>query len=414
MATLKKQTHKLPELVCPAGDWASLRAAVQNGADSVYFGIKGMSMRAAADNFDILELSKIMEYLQAHNCKGYLALNTVIKENELDTLKTILTAARRTGVHAVIIWDMAAVALAKKIGVPFHISTQASVSNSAAIQHYALLGASRIILARECGLTDLAAINGSLKSSSRACRIEIFIHGAMCLSISGRCFLSAYSSGKSANRGQCRQPCRKEYLIKDTQDSTEYIIGKDYVLSPKDLCTMPFIDTLIESGVDAFKIEGRMRPAEYVKTAVSCYRKALNAYAEGTLTQTIKEQLTQELSTVYHRGFSNGFYFGQPSAEKSDMLRHTYEKIYLGEVKKYYKKIGVAEITVRSRALKQGDTLLFIGKHTPALSAIVCELQQNRTSVASAQKGQAVGVKLPFAVKPQDKVFLWRPKNHTP
>jgi putative protease len=234
----------------------------------------------------------------------------------------------------------------------------------------------------------------------------------MCVSISGRCFLSALSFGQSANRGKCLQPCRREYLIKDVQEGSEYLLGKDYLLSPKDLCTIEFIDKLIEAGVDAFKIEGRKRSPEYIKTVVSVYRCAIDLYFVGKLNLAAKADLFSRLDRVYNRGFSTGFYFGQPKNALSRGLGHLYEKIYLGEVVKFYKKISVVEIRVDKEELIQGDELLFIGKETGSQTVIAQQIQQEHEFVKQVCRGQRVGIKIPFMVKPKDKVFLWRPKKY--
>lgn len=407
-----KRTRSLPELVAPAGDWASVRAAVESGADSVYFGVKTLNMRAMAANFDILEIKKVVQYCHAHKKKAYLTLNTVIKNSEIAKVRNILAEAKKAKVDAVILWDMAVLALAKKSGLPIHLSTQASVSNVEAITFFAKLGVKRMVLARECTLDDIRAIVKEIKKQKIRCAIETFIHGAMCVSISGRCFLSEYSFDKSANRGECLQPCRREFLIRDVDGESEYILGKDYVLSPKDLCTIDFIDELITAGISAFKIEGRMRSPEYIRTVVSVYRRALDAYSEGKLSARMKQEFKKELASVYTRGFSSGFYFGLPTEkDMSKALGHTHEKIYLGEVKKFYAKIGVADVRVQSGAFKKGDTLLFIGHSTPALQTQVNEMQVDHVFVDAAPKGAAVGVKLPFAVRPKDKVFLWKAKD---
>ena len=280
--------HK-PELVCPAGNWSSLKSAVLNGADSVYFGVKGFNMRHLARNFDMLEIKKVMAYLREHRKKGYLALNVIVMNDQIESVHKILKEAKSCRVDGIILWDMAVFSLAKKMRLPIHLSTQASVSNRESIRYYAKLGVRRIVLARECKLADIRQIIRYIKKTRLPLKIEAFIHGAMCVSISGRCFLSQYSFGKSANKGECLQPCRREYLIQDQEEGNQYILGKDYVLSPKDLCTIDFIDQLIEAGIDSFKIEGRIRSAEYVKITTSVYRKAIDAYFEGSLTRSLKK-----------------------------------------------------------------------------------------------------------------------------
>ena len=399
-----------PELVCPAGDWASLRTAVKNGADSVYFGIKGLNMRNLATNFDVLELKKIIGFLHAHKKRGYLALNVIVMHNEADKIKTILKTAKAASVDAVIAWDACVISIAKKLNLRIHLSTQTSVANIEAVKFFTKLGAKRIVLARECTLKDIKQIITAIKKGKLRCEIETFIHGAMCVSISGRCFLSQYSFNKSANRGECLQPCRREFLIKDTEGETDYLLGKDYLLSPKDLCAIEFIDELIKAGITAFKIEGRMRSPEYIKVATSVYRKAIDSHFKGKLSGPLKKKLKQQLKTVYTRGFSSGFYFGQPTNAFSRKLAHTHEKVFLGEVKKFYKRIGVAEILLQNSSLKKGDEIIFYSKNTPVETATVQEMQQKHKFIKQAKKGEIIGVKLPFMVKSKDKVFIWRLK----
>lgn len=396
---------KKPELVAPAGDWSSAYSAVEAGADSVYFGVKGLNMREGATNFDILELKKLMAYLHKNKKKGYLALNVIAFDKELAKIKTVLQEAKQAEVDAVILWDMAVFSLSKKLGLKIHLSTQASVSNSEALKFYKKAGAKRIILARECSLDEIKNIAKKTK-----CEIEAFIHGAMCVSISGRCFLSQYSFQKSANRGECIQPCRREYLITDTQKNAQYILGQDYILSPKDLCTIDFIDQIIESGVSALKIEGRIRSPEYIKVVTSSYRRAIDAYFQGALDKTLKKRLNKELFSVYNRGLSSGFYFGAPKDQTSRQLETQAEKIFLGQVTKFFKKIGVAEIHLQNHSLKKSETLLFYGKTTPARFAKAKELQINHKFVNGARKGRSVGVKVPFEIKPGEKVFIWKPR----
>jgi putative protease len=405
-------SKSFPELVAPAGDWASLRAAVSAGADGVYFGVKTLNMRHEASNFDLLEIKKVMKFLHEHKVKGCLTVNTIILESDRPKLKRVLKEAKAAKVDAVILWDAAALSMAREAGLQVHLSTQASVANVEAVAFYARLGVSRIVLARECTLCDIQHIAKEVKRRKIPCDLEAFVHGAMCVSISGRCFLSELSFDRSANKGECLQPCRREFAIRDVDDESEYILGKDYVLSPKDLCTLDFIDTLMKSGIAAFKIEGRMRSPEYIRAVVGAYRKAMDAFCKGKLTAKLKGDLKKDVQKVYHRGFSSGFYFGTPS--KKDMsqgLGHTHEKVYIGEVKKFYAKISVADIRVQSGVLKKGDTILFIGHSTPALETRVDEMQSDHVFVHEAPKGTAVGVKLPFAVRPKDKVFLWRKRS---
>ncbi len=402
---------KLPELVAPAGDWPSLIGAVEAGADSVYFGVKDLNMRSLGVNFDLLEMKKIMNFLKQHGKKGYLALNVIVYENEIKKISRILNEAKRSAVDAVIAWDMAVLAAARDLKLRIHLSTQASVSNSAAVRLYTGLGARRIVLARECTLSDLSRITGILRRNRISCEIETFIHGALCVSISGRCLLSSYSFAKSANRGQCVQPCRREFYIEDTRGDTRYRLGKDYLLSPKDLCTIDFLDEIVKRGVTAFKIEGRIRSAEYVNIVTGAYRRALDAIAQGAFTEKLKQELKEKVRSVYNRGFSSGFYFGMPKDEPSRYLENQYEKIYVGEIIKFYKKIHVAHLRVYDHPLSNGEDIVVIGKDTPARFARVHQIEVNHHPVKRVVRGQQAGIKLPFIVKPKDKLFIWRKKS---
>jgi U32 family peptidase len=398
------------ELAAPAGDKAALKTAVNEGADSVYFGVKGLNMRNLAENFDLLEIKKTMQFLHAHQVRGYLALNTIALNDDLSKAEKILRAAKAAKVDAVILWDMGIFSLTQQMGLKIHLSTQAGVSNIAAVRFFAKAGVKRIVLARECTLSDIKDIVRGIKKEKLDCEIEVFVHGAMCVSLSGRCFLSHLSFAKSANKGECLQPCRREYLIKDIENEAEYLVGKDYLLSPKDLCTIDFIDQVIAAGVSALKIEGRRRSPEYVKVVTASYRRAIDAYYAGKLTDQLKVTLKKDLSRVYNRGFSDGFYFGLPENWVSRGLEQTYEKVFLGDVTKFYKKISVAEIIVRNGILNQVEKLLFTGKNTPAVFAQALEMQKDHQPVSTAKAGEYVAVKLPFEAHRGDKVFIWRKK----
>ncbi len=394
------------ELLAPAGDWSCLKTAIKNGADAVYFGVKHMNMRDKAGNFEISELPVVMRCLHECGRKGYLTLNTIFYNHELDKLSGVVSAAKEAGVDAVICWDMAVLNLAKKAGISVHLSTQAGVSNYEAFSFYSKLGVSRIILARECSLSDISDISRQAEEDGIDCEIEAFIHGAMCVSISGRCFLSEATFGMSGNRGRCLQPCRRLYRITDVEDDeNEYILGHDYILSPKDLCTIEILPELIDAGITSFKIEGRIRPPEYVKNTVSCYRKALDAIDAGEYTPKLAAELKEGLAKTYNRGFSKGFYRGLEKDWISEGPGSNESKEYCGDVVNYYKKIGVAEFIIRAGNLKPGDKILVYGKTTPADYCIVEEIQIEHETVDSVAKGQRCGIKVPFVVRPGDKLF---------
>ena len=402
---------KKPELLSPAGNWETLASALEAGCDSVYFGVKGINMRHYAGNFDVLELPKLMSKIHTAECKGYLTLNVIVYSSQLNKIRTILVAAKKAGVDGVVCWDGAVIAIANELGLEIHLSTQASVSNIEALKFYVAQGITRVVLARECSLADITQIKQMIKQKNTNCEIEVFIHGAMCVSISGRCFLSELTFDQSANKGACMQPCRREYKIIDTDNESEYVVGQDYVLSPKDLCTIDFIEQVIETGADVFKIEGRMRSSEYNKVVTQSYRKAIDAYFDGTLDEALKAKLKEDIATVYNRGLSNGFYKGTPKDWHARKLEHTHEKLMIGKVTRFFKKIDVAEVKVTSYGINKGDKLLFMGKNTPAEWVENYQMQIEGKVVESIEKETSVGIKVPFTVKPKDKVFIWRKKN---
>lgn len=398
----------IPELVSPAGDWPSLESAIKAGADAVYFGLKNLSMRQTAPNFDQFEMKKVLLRLHSEKKKGYLALNTIIFEHEAKKLESVLKSAKQAQVDGIICWDMAVVKSALNKKIPVHLSTQASVSNFNALKFFAKLGVKCIVLARECALTDIAKISARIKKEKINCQLEAFVHGSMCVSVSGRCFLSHDLFAKSANRGECVQPCRRDFIIKDIELGNEYILGQDHIMSAQDLCTIEFIDKLIDAGISIFKIEGRMRTPEYVACVTSAYREAIDAYKQGKLSDALKSSLKNKLSTVYNRGFSSGFYFSPPGIKGLAAGKADFEKIFIGQIDKFYQKIYVAQFIVRNNELKENDQVLVYGKTTPAQTAIITEIQAQHKPVTQACKGTRIGIKLPFRVRPKDKVFLLR------
>ncbi|MBN1350432.1 U32 family peptidase [candidate division KSB1 bacterium] len=399
-----KHPHKKfhPELLSPVGDYEMLRAAIQGGADAVYFGIEGLNMRARARNFDLAELPRLIETCHHSQVKAYLTLNTVIFEDELDEVKSILIQAKKHQVDAIICWDFAVINLARQIGLPIHLSTQASAANSEAIQLYQQLGVTRFVLARECSLDQIQ----TLKSKTSA-ELEVFIHGAMCVSQSGRCFISQFLFNKSANRGECLQPCRRKYQVTDLDTGFELALDNHHVMSPKDLCTIDIIDKLIETGIDAFKIEGRARSPEYVKIVTSCYREAIDLYADQQLTPEAKDSLKQKLRTVFNRDFSTGFYLGKPLNEWTDSegSKATTRREFIGIVSNYYKNPEVADILIQSSRLAPGDQIMIIGPTTGVAEIVIESMEIEGKPVTVAQKGQHVGIKTGSLVRRNDKVY---------
>ena len=403
MEAAETKKIKKPELLAPVGNWTMLNAAIAAGADAIYFGLKNLNMRAAANNFDIAELPKIVEYCKQHNVKAHLTLNTIVFEEELSQLDSIVAAAKSSGVEMIICWDLSIINKCIEYEMPFCVSTQASASNSATVNFYERLGAKRIVLARECTLDKIKEIK-----SKTNLEIETFVHGAMCVAVSGRCFMSHEVFGRSANRGECLQPCRREYQIVDTDEKFSLELGTDYVLSPKDLCSIEFIDQLIESGIDAFKIEGRKRSPEYIAKVVSTYRKAIDSYFEKNLTTELKSELVEELKKVYNRGVSQGFYFGQPSSESfADTYGSTAttRKVFVGKVLNFYKKNGIAHVKLEAEALSIGDSIYIIGSTTGVVEMQLTRFMHDGVELQTAEKGNTITFECNAKVRENDKVY---------
>lgn len=399
----KRNTSKKPELMAPAGDWTMLNAAINAGADAIYFGVDKLNMRIKAANFTLKDLPKIAQACKKHKVKSYLTLNSIVYEDEIKELETIIGRAKKAGIDRIICWDFAAAQLCRKHKMPFCISTQASVSNTLSADFFKSIGAVRIVLARECSLEEIKKIR-----KKTDLEIEAFVHGAMCISISGRCFLSHHLFGKSANRGECIQPCRREFEIIDPITDKSLIIGEDYVLSPKDLCTIEFIDKLIEAGIDSFKIEGRKRSPEYVATTVSVYHKAIDLYFDGKLTAEKKKEFLKQLETVYNRGFSSGFYFDVPSSEDyTDIYgsKATTRKVYIGKVLNYFKKPRIAHFLLETGRIKSSDKILITGETTGVVETVINKMKVNDFEYNIAKKGDEVTVEVPSLVRRNDKVY---------
>lgn len=394
---------KKPELLSPAGNWAMLRTAVKNGTDAVYFGIDKFNMRATVKNFKLEELPEVVDFCHQNNVDCHLTLNTIIYEEELNELDNIIQQVKDAGIDLIICWDHSVIQKCVEYEMPFCVSTQASVSNSTAADFYKNLGAKRIVLARECTLEQIKQIKEKVDIE-----IETFVHGAMCVAISGRCFMSQYAYGRSANRGDCIQPCRREYRIIDKEGNAEFVVGEDFVLSPKDLNTIEFIDELIEAGIDSFKIEGRRRSPEYVAKVVSIYRKSIDLYFENKLDKEVKLKFSGELATVYNRGFSAGFYFGRPGTEDFATQRGsaaTTKKVYVGKVINYFKKSHIAHIRLEAENLQIGDNIYITGNSTGLVELNLKEFVKDEIRIEKAGKGDDITFRCNELVRVNDKVY---------
>ena len=413
---------KTPELLSPVADFTSLVAAIEAGADAVYFGLKELNMRMAAKNFSLNELKKVVDKCHKNNVKSYLALNTIIYDNETNKLKAILKKAKEAKVDAVICWDFSVINEADKLNIPVHISTQASISNfeSLLFLKNKIKNLKRAVLARELSLDQIKKIVYNIKKNKLNIEIETFIHGAMCVSISGRCFFSHEVFGKSANRGECLQPCRRKYSIKDIEENHEFELGENYIISPKDLCALPFIEKLIDAGISSFKIEGRNRSPEYVKTTTECYREIIDYCSNNKNSMNnkktineyklLKKKLLKKLKTVYNRDFSSGFYLGKPVNEWVDAYgsKATKKKIYLGYIKNFYNEVSVAEVILETDNIKLNDRIMIQGPTTGVFEQNASSMETNHKKVTSAKKGKRVGIKIIRKARINDKVYLIR------
>ena len=390
------------ELLSPVGNRSMLTAAIQAGSDAVYFGIKGLNMRAAANNFSLEELPEIISYCHNHKVKAYCTVNVIIFEQELSLLHITLKALKSADIDAVICWDLAVIKQCQELGITVHLSTQASVSNSEAAKAWKGLGVTRIVLARECSLEDIKDFKKKVDIE-----IECFVHGARCISLSGRCFMSQELFNTSANRGECLQPCRREYRVID-EEGKEMLMNNKFIMSAKDLCALPLLPKLIALGVDSFKIEGRNRGAEYVYKVVSVYRKALDAIAKNRFNEELIQQLTDELKEVYNRDFTPGFFVDYPHHERTDAYgsKATTKKVQIGKVTTFYKKVNVVEFKIECESLHVVDTIAFVGDTTGYYEQVIEEMHTDEGNVSQAQKSEVISIKLKTLVRENDKVFL--------
>lgn len=393
---------KKPELMSPVKNLASLEAC-KNYADAVYFSVDNLSMRAGLQDINLKNLGSFVNKCHSYKIKNYLVVNSVLYNSDLVQAEKIIKKSKQVKVDAVIVWDPAAIVLAKKYKVPFIISTQANISNYQSALFYKKLGARRVVLAREMNLKQIK----ELKKKVGKLEVETFIHGAMCYSISGRCLLSAYLYNKSANCGACAQPCRKQWVLSDTEGHKIVNEGK-YFLSAKDLCMIKYVPELIRAGVDSFKIEGRKRDPRYIEITARCYREAIDSYFANTFTQQKVEHWQMELTEVYNRGFSTGFYFGDPGYEgiSYDEVNNLSpsKKILLGEVKKYYPKLRVAEINFSHQGLEQGEEIV-IENSDNYFSQTASSIQIDSNEVLVVKKGQLAGMLVYKSVKKGDKIY---------
>ena len=403
--------------MAPVGSWESLAAAIQGRADSVYFGVQGLNMRSASSvNFSLDDLGQIVARCRESSVKSYLTLNTVLFDKDLEYMRQVLERAKAEGVTAVIAADQAAMSYARKLGIEVHLSTQLNVSNIEAVEFYSAF-ADVMVLARELTLPEVRRIcdqiveRGIRGPKGEPVRIEMFAHGALCMATSGKCYLSLHEAWKSANRGECRQICRRRYRVEDIETGAELEVDNQYIMSPKDLCTIEFIDKMLEAGVRVFKIEGRARGGEYVRTVTGAYNKAFDAILSGTYTPELARELTEGLRRVFNRGFWGGYYLGHEAGREFGEWTASYgssateRKVYVGKVTNYFTNLNVAEIAVEAAPLDTGDRLLFLGATTGALEMTAGEIRVELVPVEQARQGKKCSIATPESVRRGDKLY---------
>ena len=400
------------EIMAPVGSRESLAAAIQAGADSIYFGIENLNMRArSASTFSIDDLKEIARTCNEHGMKSYLTVNTIIYDQDIPLMRTIVDAAHEAGISAIIAADVAVMTYARSIGQEVHLSTQLNISNTEALRFYAQF-ADVVVLARELNLEQVAEIHRAIVEehicgpSGQPVRIEMFCHGALCMAVSGKCYLSLHQMNHSANRGACMQVCRRSYIVRDKETDAELEIDNQYIMSPKDLKTIHFLNKMMDAGVRVFKIEGRARGPEYVRTVVECYKEAIRAYLDGTFTDEKIEDWNRRLATVFNRGFWDGYYLGQRLGEWTHNYGSaaTERKIYVGKGVKYFSNLGVAEFLVEAAELNVGDKLLVTGPTTGALFLNADEMRVDLRPVPTVHKGEHFSIKCD-KIRPSDKLY---------
>lgn len=408
------------EVMAPVGSFESLQAAIQGGADSVYFGAEQLNMRSrSSSNFTIEDLREIVKIASKSNVKTYLTVNTVLYDTDLPVMHRLIDVAKESGISAIIASDQAAINYANSIGVEVHISTQVNISNVEALKFYSHF-ADVVVLARELNMDQVSAIHEAIEKeqikgpSGELIRIEMFSHGALCMAVSGKCYLSLHQLNSSANRGGCLQPCRRSYIVTEKETGQELEVDNEYIMSPKDLKTIHFLNKMIDAGVRVFKIEGRARGPEYVKTVVSSYSEAISSVLDGSYSQGKIDHWDKQLASVFNRGFWDGYYLGQKLGEWSANYGSlaTRKKVYLGKGTNYYPKIGVAEFVLETKNLKVGDEILITGPTTGVVEMKVPEIRVDLVQVNEAKKGDHFSIPVKEKIRRSDKLYKWVSPEH--
>jgi putative protease len=411
--------RNMPELLAPAGSFASLQAAIKSGCNAVYFGTAHLNMRAnSSQHFTLDDLASITEICHHKQVKAFLTLNTLLYDHDLPLMRKTLQVAKKSGIDAVIVSDMAAACAARDFGLEVHLSTQLSVSNIESCRVYSAFG-DRVVLARELTLPMVKKLCSEIKKynirgpKGNLLGVEVFIHGAMCVAISGRCWMSLYTHNSSANRGACKQNCRKPYTVTDQETGKPLVIDNEYIMSPEDLCTIDFLDKLVATGAMSFKVEGRGRSPEYVSTVVKVYREALDALETGGYNQNAIKSWVKQLETVYNRGLASGYYLGRQMEQWSKQAgsKATYEKFLVGEVGNYFKKTSIAEIQITDQPLSLKDKYLISGPTTGVLEGVVLSLVNHTNDEKAPVRGDTITMPVNEAVRRGDKVYVMRKRN---
>lgn len=403
------------EIMAPVGSWESLAAALAAGTDAVYFGIEGLNMRSrSSSNFSTDDMRQIVKECEAKGVKTYLTVNTIVYDSDLERMRDIIDSAKDAGVSAVIASDMAAILYARSIGQEVHISTQVNVTNIEAVRFYSQF-ADVMVLARELNLDQVAAIHNAIEKegitgpAGKPIRLEMFCHGALCMAVSGKCYMSLHEMNSSANRGACNQICRRSYTVRDRETDEELVVDNKFIMSPKDLKTIHFLDRMVEAGVRVFKIEGRARGPEYVHEAVECYSEALEAICNGSFNEEKVAVWDGRLEKIFNRGFWNGYYLGQRLGEWSAKYGSsaTRTKVYAAKAIRYFPKIGIGEFQLESGSLRVGDEVVITGPTTGALIFNVDELRVDLKPVVEVKKGDRFSMPVPSKVRPSDRLYRW-------
>jgi putative protease len=409
---VRKEENQV-EIMSPVGSYESLMAAIQGGADSIYFGVGALNMRSrSAANFSLDDMRQLSALCQEHAVRSYLTVNSIIYDHEIASMRKLVEAAKQNHISAIIASDLAVIQYAREIAMEVHISTQCNITNGEAVRFFARY-ADAMVTARELNLTQVKAIIQQIQQqqikgpSGKLVEIEVFAHGALCMAVSGKCYLSLDSFNYSANRGACLQPCRRSYRVQDSDKEVDVLVENEYIMSPKDLCTIGFLDKIVAAGVKILKIEGRGRSPEYVKTVTRCYRQAVDAYVAGIYSEENVNQWMEELRNVYNRGFWDGYYLGRRLGEWTQRYGSQAQKtkVYVGKITHFFTKRKVAEIKIETHSLQLGDEYMIIGATTGVYQDTVSEIRMDLQSVASVQKGACCSIATQSVVRPNDKLY---------